>query len=109
MRALRSWVQIWRSIENFESLLECIFELYIDPQAKAPLPHDLSNESSVYLRNALLLALSTIRSQNGHMPWQVVHTLFSFAEHFEGGSCWPESDRDADTEAYTDCSSEPIH
>lgn len=68
---------------GMEALLECVFELYLDPVSKAPLPVNLQDESSIYLRNSLLFALSSIRSQQGETPWEVIEVLMMFAEDLD--------------------------
>jgi hypothetical protein len=66
-----------------QALMECLFELFMDPTSKAPIPIDFQNESSIYLRNALLLALSSMRSQTGQTPWEIVQTLLIFVEDLD--------------------------
>lgn len=64
-------------------LINYLYELYADPTTMVPLASDFSNESSTALRNALLLAISTIRSESGHTPAMVVQTVLDFARQNE--------------------------
>eukprot|EP01038_Epipyxis_sp_PR26KG_P006223 gene6223-8576_t len=64
-------------------LIDSILELYTDPMTQSPLPSDFSNESSTLLRNALLLALSTIKSYSGITPLSIIKILLLFAEFMD--------------------------
>jgi hypothetical protein len=81
-------------IENhwigMEALLEALYDLYIDPETQMPFSMNFQNESSVYLRNCLLLAISSIRSQNGKTPWEIIQTLLLFMEDLDQFECCNE-------------------
>jgi hypothetical protein len=62
-------------------LLTALKDMFIDPDTSLPLPNDFTDEASTTLRTSLLLAVSTIRSQNGFTPLAVSKTLLLFAEH----------------------------
>ena len=53
----------------------------VDPPRHVPAFLDLCNETSVFLQLSLLLALSSIRSQSGATPRDVIDLLLVFAEH----------------------------
>ena len=64
------------------ALIDCLQDLFMFEDSASdshlPLPSDFTNESDIYLRNAILLALSTIRSQSGHTPIRVIDLLLKF-------------------------------
>lgn len=64
------------------ALIDCLQDLYmiVDPETDShmPLPNDFANESWTHLRSAIILALSTIKSQSGHTPIRVVELLLTF-------------------------------
>lgn len=68
---------------GMEMLLDCLLELFVDTQKQVPLVVDCHNDGSVYLRNSLLLALSTIKSQQGYSPLEVIEIIVLFAEHLD--------------------------
>ncbi len=84
---------VTRHWPGMELLLDCLLELYVDTNKQEPLVQDYHNEGSVYLRNCLLLALSSIRSQNGYTPLEVIESCLLFAEHL-----------DHESESLVDCS-----
>jgi hypothetical protein len=70
--------------ENFSwnglnALIAALHELYVDARTGLPIASDFSNESSTLLRNAILLALSTVKTQNGFTPLSIVKLLYLFA------------------------------
>lgn len=66
-----------------EMLNEHFHSMYADAQTQQPLPSDFANESSTHLRNAMLLALSSIKSKSGHTPALVTETVLKFARSSE--------------------------
>jgi len=52
-----------------------------DPPNYTPASIDLFNETSVYVQASILLALSSIRSQSGASPRDMIDMLLNFAEH----------------------------
>ena len=64
------------------ALIDCIQDLFMFEDSASdshlPLPSDFTNESQTYLRNAVLLALSTIKCQSGHTPIRIVDLLLKF-------------------------------
>ena len=64
------------------ALIDCLQDLFMFEDSATdshlPLPSDFANESDIYLRSAILLALSTIRSQSGHTPIRIIDLLLKF-------------------------------
>lgn len=70
----------WQALEM---LNEHLHSMYADAHTQQPLPSDFANESSTHLRNAMLLALSSIKAKSGHSPVLVTETILKFTRASE--------------------------
>ena len=74
------------SWQGLQELVLCVEFLFTDPDEildgmPLPLMNNFVEEGQTLLRNALLLALSTVRARNGGTPARVASTLLNFAEN----------------------------
>lgn len=74
-------------------LLTVFENFYLDKQTKCPIPVNLDDAPEIYLRCALILALSSIRAKSGITPGEVVEAILNHAEHcsFITSPAHPES------------------
>ena len=81
----------WKPLKE---LLEIFEQFYVDKQTKCPNPVNLDDVQGIYLRCAMILALSSIRAKSGITPGEVVEAILNHAEHcsFLTSSAKPASD-----------------
>ena len=77
------WQGLGWLIEALKKMfMEVVRDNKRDVDILVPVAIDVSNESASYLRNAMLLALSSVRAQSGCSPSVVVMILLLFCDHY---------------------------
>ena len=67
--------------DGLKVLIDCLQEMYYHPDKNSPLPSDFSNESATYLQNAIILAISSIKSKSGFTPPKVIDILLQLVDY----------------------------
>lgn len=78
-RTVATDISVTDSWQALHILNQHLHSLFADPDSLLPLPSDLSNESSTHLRNAMLLAIATVKAKSGGSPEVAVDTILKFA------------------------------
>lgn len=87
---------------GLKTLTECLFGLFMDAESELPAINCLDDDKSTDLRNALLLAVSSIKSQAGASPPMVINAILFFAENIRNDYWESADDMDVDRSSQAD-------